>query len=118
MDAFAHDLRYAARTLMHMRGVAIVAILTLSLGIGATTTMFSVVHALLLRPLPFEDPARLVWIANGESENLSSQTIQVDNLRDFQRQSRALISATGGAPGAASSSALNSRPAAGRMRSA
>jgi len=53
MDAFTRDLRHAARTLLHMRGVAVVAILTLSLGIGATATMFSVVHALLLRQPPF-----------------------------------------------------------------
>jgi putative ABC transport system permease protein len=64
MDTFAHDLRYAARTLMHMRGVAIVAILTLSLGIGATTTMFSVVHALLLRQPPFANAERLVILFN------------------------------------------------------
>ena len=64
MDTFAHDLRYAVRTLLRMRGVAVIAILTLALGIGATTTMFSVVHALLLRPPPFADPDRLVILFN------------------------------------------------------
>src|SRR5262249_41287039 len=62
MDDLAHDLRYAARTLLRMRGVAAVAILTLALGIGATTTMFSVVYAALLRPLPYPDPDRLVMV--------------------------------------------------------
>jgi putative ABC transport system permease protein len=62
MDALAHDLRYAVRTLLRMRGVAAVAILTLALGIGATTTMFSVVYATLLRPLPFPEPGRLVML--------------------------------------------------------
>ena len=57
-----NDLRYAARSLARMRGVAVVAVLTLALGIGATTTMFSVVYAALLRPLPFADPDRLVMI--------------------------------------------------------
>ena len=52
------DLRYAARSLARMRGVAIVAILTLALGIGATTTMFGVVYAALLRPPPFAEPDR------------------------------------------------------------
>ena len=47
-----------------MRGVAVVAILTLALGIGATTTMFSVVYAMLLRPPPFADPDRLVILFN------------------------------------------------------
>lgn len=54
------DLRYAARTLARMRGMAIVANLTLAFGIAATTTMFGVVYAMLLRPLPFRDPDRLV----------------------------------------------------------
>ena len=64
METFVRDLRYAVRTLLRMRGVAIVAILTLALGIGATTTMFSVVYALLLRPPPFADPDRLVVLFN------------------------------------------------------
>ena len=57
-----NDLRYAARNLARMRSGAVVAVLTLALGIGATTTMFSVVYAALLRPLPFPDPDRLVMI--------------------------------------------------------
>ena len=64
MDTFARDLRYAVRTLLHMRGVALVAILTLALGIGATTTMFSVVYAMLLMPPPFAEPDRLVILFN------------------------------------------------------
>ena len=64
METFVRDLRYAVRTLLHMRGVALVAILTLALGIGATTTMFSVVYAMLLRPAPFADPERLVILFN------------------------------------------------------
>ena len=54
------DLRYSMRSLARMRGVAIVAIATLALGIAATTTMFSAVYAALLRPLPFADSDRLV----------------------------------------------------------
>src|SRR5262245_16452341 len=64
METFARDLRYAVRAMTRMRGVAVVAILTLALGIGATTTMFSVVYALLLRPAPFPDPERLVVLFN------------------------------------------------------
>jgi predicted permease len=56
------DFRYAVRSLAHMRSGAVIAILTLALGIGATTTMFSVVYAALLRPLPFADPDRLVML--------------------------------------------------------
>jgi putative ABC transport system permease protein len=57
-----NDLRYSFRALSRMRGVAIVAVTTLALGIAATTTMFSAVYAALLRPLPFADPDRLVML--------------------------------------------------------
>lgn len=64
METFLQDLRYAVRGLTRMRGVALVAIITLALGIGVTTMMFSVVYAALLRPVPFTEPERLVVIYN------------------------------------------------------
>src|SRR5262245_52997902 len=60
METLWQDVRYALRTFARMRGVAAIAIVTLALGIGATTTMFSVAYAALLRPLPFTDVDRLV----------------------------------------------------------
>jgi putative ABC transport system permease protein len=98
LDGAARDLRYALRTLRRDAAWTTAAVSIVAFGVGASATVFSVVHALLLRPLPFEDPARLVWIANGESENLSAQTVQVDNLRDFQRQSRAIADAAAFSP--------------------
>ena len=56
------DLRYSLRSLVRMRGIAALAAVTLALGIGATTTMFSAAYAALLRPLPFAEPDRLVLI--------------------------------------------------------
>jgi putative ABC transport system permease protein len=57
------DIRLALRTFSRQRGFATAALLTLALGIGATTAIFSVVYGVLLRPLPFPDPDRLVQLS-------------------------------------------------------
>src|SRR6185369_14065797 len=83
------DLRYTARTLFREAGFATFAILIVGLGIGASATIFSVVSALLVKPLPFDDPARLVWIANKATDgNLSGQTVQVGHLLDLRERNQ------------------------------
>src|SRR5439155_7220295 len=62
IDDAAQDVRYGLRLLKKHPGFAIVAAVTLALGVGATTTIFSVVHAVLLRPLPYADADRLVMV--------------------------------------------------------
>jgi putative ABC transport system permease protein len=62
MDTFFHDIKYAVRLLLKSPGFAIVAILTLALGIGANTTMFSVIDAVLLESAPVREPQRLVMV--------------------------------------------------------
>lgn len=98
LDAVAGDVRYACRTLRRDAGLTTFAILIVGLGVGASSTVFNVFNALLLRPLPFDDPGRLVWIANGTSENLSEQTVQVMNLQDLQDQSESFSGLAGFSP--------------------
>jgi putative ABC transport system permease protein len=62
VDTLAYDVRYAIRALLRIRRITATAILTLALGVGATTTMFSVTYAALMRPLPFAEPERLVML--------------------------------------------------------
>ena len=89
------DLRYTFRTLRRDAGFAMFAIAIAGLGIGASSTVFSVVNALLLRPLPFADPGSLVWIANHDTRGLSGQTTQVGHMVDLRERTQSMSAVAG-----------------------
>src|ERR1700730_910811 len=93
MHAFAHDLRHGARLLGKAPEFTAVALLALALGMGATTAIFSVVDAVLLKPLPYRDPERLlvVWEKN-PAQNKFRLFVAAGNFRQWQQQSRSLES--------------------------
>jgi predicted permease len=84
MSDLTQDLRHAFRGMRRDAGFTAFTILIAGLGIGASSTVFSVVNALLLRPLPFRDPGQLVFISNGD-EFTSTQTEHYEDLRDLNR---------------------------------
>jgi len=86
---FVQDLRYGTRVLMRSRGFALAAILTLSIGIGATTAIFSVVNGVLLRPVPFEDVDRLaiVWETD-RNTGTNREPASLPDFMDMKERSR------------------------------
>ena len=88
LDGLLLDLRCAFRVMRRDAGFTAFGILIIGLGIGASSTIFSVVNAVLVRPLPFRDPERLVWVTNHDSSGLSGQTTQVGHLLDLRERNR------------------------------
>jgi predicted permease len=131
LDELAQDVRYALRQLRRSPGFALVAVLTLALGIGANTAIFSVVNGVLLRPLPFREPDRLVRVFSlDEGKRAAVSPLDFADWRDQARSFEGLAAVNaltlnltgGGEPerleGASVSAALFSvlgvRPIAGR----
>ena len=89
MDNLLQDIRYGVRTLTRQPGFAATAILTLALGIGATTAIFSVVNAVVLRPMPFDAPDRIVVVTNTNLKTGNrNTTISGPDFFDWRAQNR------------------------------
>src|SRR5580704_3557069 len=84
------DIRFAGRLLLRAKAFAVVAVLTLALGIGAATAVFSIVNGVLLRPLPYRSPERLVEIVNKSlrEEGLNKLFAVYPDYREYKQHSR------------------------------
>jgi hypothetical protein len=89
MDALVQDFKAAARSLRARKGFVALAVGTLALALGANSSVFGVIHAVLLEQLPYRDPERLaiLWNVKADGEN---EVLSVANFEDYQAGARAL----------------------------
>lgn len=90
-EVVARQLSLATRSLLRRPGLSVVALVTLALGIGANTAIFSVINAVLLKPLPFTDPERLVMVwSTAPGQDLAEGFSSYPDFRDWKEQALGL----------------------------
>jgi predicted permease len=94
MGNLAYNLRYAARSLRSNPGFTVVAVLTLALGIGANTAIFSVVYAALLRPLPYHEPSKLLSLGESREQlaDIKQSQVSYPDYLDWRKQAKSFQS--------------------------
>lgn len=90
MKGWLRDLRVALRSLVHRPGFTAVAVLTMALGLGANTAIFSVVYGALLAPLPYPDSDGLVWLSDARKGGWTGNSESIPNLLDLRAESKTL----------------------------
>lgn len=86
METLVKDIRYGLRSLLKRPGFTAVALIALALGIGANTAIFSLVNAVLLKPLPFAEPDRLVWMWGNIRNGGNRASVSPLDFRDYRKQ--------------------------------
>ena len=101
MDSIIKDIRYGVRGLLKRPGFTVIALIALALGIGANTAIFSLVNAVILRPLPFPEPDRLVWVWGNLRNIGGTASISPPDFLDYRSQNKTFeqFAASGTLPG-------------------
>lgn len=86
METLFRDIRYGIRSLLKRPGFTMIAVIALALGIGANTAIFSLVNAVLLQPLPFAEPDRLVWVWGNIRNGTSRASVSPPDFLDYRQQ--------------------------------
>src|SRR6476659_755283 len=91
MDTLLQDIRYALRKLLRTPGFTFIAVVTLALGIGATTAMWAIVDGILIRPLPYPDPGRVVRIASFSKRDNKPNAMSAPDFLDYRAQTTSFV---------------------------